>query len=164
MIKHTGNKAVLTQPLRARAGFTFIEILFVIIILGILIGVSFPKFRKAFNSLQLSSFSQEFQSFIGYLRQRSIVEEKIIYLNIDNGKKEYWAQVDGADAPFKLSSVPAEISVAVAKPGQSDSGQILFYPDGRIEPVNITFTNNDNQKVWLTTKGAFGGVKVSSPE
>ena len=141
-------------------GLTFIEILFVIIIIGILTGISLPQFRKTFNTLQLNSFSREFQAFMNYLCQRSIVEGKIIYLNIDidNGKREYWAQVKGEINRLKTYKVPDQMKI------ETQQKQIMFYPDGSIDKTTIKLINPDNRYVNLTTKGVFGGVKLQSQE
>jgi len=139
-----------------RKAFTFIELFLVIAILGILIGVSVPTFRKAFQSQQLKSFTQELQSLINYLHERAVVEEKIIYLNIDDEKKEYWTGIKDNPDRLKTYRIPYDIRVVM------DKQEILFYPDGRIEPVTITLTSPGQESIFLTTKGIFGGAKVSS--
>lgn len=135
-------------------GLTFIEILFVVIIIGILIGISLPNFRKDFNSLRLNSFSRELQSLMNYLHERSVVEGKTIYLNIDNDKKEVWANIQDTQNRLKTLSLPDTIKL------ETEKKQILFYPDGEIEKVTIEVVNLDNQKIILTTKGVFSGVKL----
>ncbi|MBU1906027.1 MAG: prepilin-type N-terminal cleavage/methylation domain-containing protein, partial [Candidatus Omnitrophica bacterium] len=67
--------------------FTFIEILFVVIILGILVGTAFPQFKKTYHNLLLNSCSGQLQSFMNYLTQHSIVSGEVVYLNIDNAEK-----------------------------------------------------------------------------
>lgn len=136
--------------------FTFIEILFVIIIAGILLGVSLPAFRKTFNNLQLNSFSRELQSFMNYLSERSVVEEKVIYLNIDNGQRECWAQVKNETNRLKTYRIPPDIEI------EATQEQIAFYPDGSIDKINIKIINRDSQYFNLTTEGVFSGVKLQT--
>lgn len=135
-------------------GLTFIEILLVVIIIGALIGISLPNLRKAFDNLQLNSASQDLQSFMNYLRQRAIVEGKIIYFNIDSENKECWAQIKDATARLKSLALPPDIGI------ETDQKQILFYPDGRIDSVTIKLIQPNNQNVILTTKGVYGKVKL----
>jgi len=137
---------------------TFIEILLVIIIIGILIGVSLPSFRKTFNNLQLNSASSELQALMNYVHERAIVEGKVIYFNIDNGTKECWAQIKGASTRLKAYSVPEGVSI------EPEKKQILFYPDGSIDSITIKLTNLNNEDVILTTKGVYGRVKLQTQQ
>ena len=155
MILATGN---CVAGRKTHSAITFIELLLVIVIIGILIGISTPSFRKTFNHLRLNSFSRELQTFMNYLRQRSIVEGKLIYLNIDNDTREYWAKVKDVKNRLRTYKIAAEIRI------EAEQKQIIFYPDGNIDKVTIDLIGSDNQKITLTTKGVFGGVKLQSQE
>jgi len=144
--------------MRQLRAITFIELILVIVIIGILIGVSLPRFRNTFNDLQLNGFSRELQASMNYLRQRSIVEGKIIYLNIDNDNREYWAKIKGEENRLKTYKIPAQIRI------ETEQEQIIFYPDGNIDKVTINLCGFDNQSIALTTRGVFGGVKIQSQE
>jgi len=143
---------------RIHNAVTFIELLLVIVIIGILIGISVPRFRKTFNHLQLNSSSRELQASMNYLRQRSIVEGKPIYLNIDSDTGEYWAEVKDVKNRLRTYRVPIEIRI------EAEQKQIIFYPDGSIDKVTISLIGSDNQNVTLTTKGVFSGIKLQSQE
>ncbi len=142
--------------------FTFIELFFVIIIIGVLIGVSIPSFRNTSNQMRLNNFSRELQSSMNYFCERSIIERKIIYLTVDNEKKQCWAQVMDSRAKLKTIEIPEDIEVEVKKEDNSVDGGVIFYPDGSIEKVtlNIKSSSLGYQKVGLTTEGVFGRVKM----
>lgn len=144
--------------------FTFIELFIVIIIIGILIGISLPSFKKTFNNLQLNSFSQEIQAFMNYLHERSIVEGKIIYFNIDNEKKEYWAKIKDTKARLRTYFLPRGIDIEIIKKADTDNKQIIFYPDGQIDKVSIKIAGPDKQGIILTTEGMFGKIKIQPQE
>lgn len=141
-----------------RKGFTFIEILFVIIIIGVLISFSFPNLKKNFNSLQLKSFSRKLQSFMGYLCQRSVVEIKPVYLDIDAEGKKCWAKIKGQEGLLQSYSIPEGITV------EASQNQVIFYPDGSIDTVTVRLVNTDGESIILTTKGVLGGVKLQSKQ
>jgi Tfp pilus assembly protein FimT len=141
-------------------GVTLIELFLVIIIIGVLVGISLPSLKATFNNLRLDSFSRELQSLMNYLHERSIVEKKVIYLNIDNNKKEIWAEIKGEQAQTRLKTLGFGDDIKI----ETDSEEIIFYPDGEITKATIEVRNHYNQKISLTTKGVFGGVKILPQE
>jgi len=144
----------LQKALMSLTGFTFIELLLTIIIIGILIGISVPTFSRTFDNLKLNNFSRDLQTFMNYLRDRSVVEVEIIYLNLDSQGNEFWAKVQGSQSRLKTLPLPEGLKV------DTEKNQVLFYPDGHIDGATISITNQHNQKISLTTKGVFSGVKI----
>ncbi len=140
--------------------FTFIELLIVVIIIGVLVGLAVPNFRSTFSSAQADSFSRQLQSYMNYLRDKSVVEQKVIYLDINTEKKEYSAWMQGAAEPFKTYTFSQDISVEISKKSNAESPEIYFYPDGRIDKMDLTVTAGNNNIV-LTTEGVFGKVKIN---
>jgi len=137
-------------------GFTLIELLFVITIFSILIGISFPRFRSTFNTLQLNTVSGQLQSFMNYLSGRAVIEGKVVYLNIDSNENKYWATMEGATKKLKTYSIPAGISL------ETEQKKAAFYPNGTIDKLTIRVINTDKQEITLTTKGVFSGVKLQT--
>ena len=157
----------MISAISRKKSLTFIELLIVVIIIGILIGVSLPNLTKTFNNLQLNNFSRELQTFMNYLHERSIVEEKIIYLKVDNEKKKYWAETqrEAEQTRLKGYTIPEALTIEVETESQEfPQNQIRFFPDGSIDKVTIDVVNQDSQKMTLTTKGVFGGVKLLPKE
>jgi len=145
-------------------GLTFIEIFLVIIIISVLVGISLPNTKKTFNNLQLNSFTRQLQDFMNYLHERAIVEEKIIYLNIDKENNEYWAKIQDGQDRLRTYSIPEELTIEIIKKIDTGDKQILFLPDGSIDKVTIKINNRDNQSIILTTEGLFGKAKIQTQE
>lgn len=135
-------------------GFTFIEIFFVIIIIGILAGISAPRLKKAFDNALLGNAALTLQSFLNYLSQRAVVEEKIISLNLNNESKEYWAQFEGEDKRLKSFRLPASVEI------QCQAQKILFYPDGQMDKVSIKLIGAGENYIELSSQGAYAKVKI----
>lgn len=148
----------MTTSTTGRRGFTFIEILFVVIIIGILAAVSFPALRHTFSRLQLDDAAGQMQSLMNYLAQRSVIEGKLIYLYLDPENKTCYAQLKDSTSRIRTYQIPSEISIG------SQKKQVNFYPDGSIDPVTLTLTGKDGDSVTLTTEGVFGREEIQTQE
>lgn len=135
-------------------GFTLLELLFVVAIIGILVRVTFPVFRENFDNLQLNSFSAKLVSFMNYLQERSVVEGRVISINFDIGQKQYWAQIKDEAANLGVYRVPDELNIV------THENKIYFYPDGSTDQVRIKVSNQSDKGVCIVSKGVFGGVKI----
>ncbi len=134
-------------------GFSLLELLFVIIIIGILAGVSYPALRRTFVSLQLDDSCRQLQTFMNYLDGRAVAEGTSVYLHIDPEGKAYWAKFKDSSIRIRSYNIPSSITI------ETDQSQIIFYPDGSIDPCTIKLTSSEGHSVTLTTKGVFAGVK-----
>jgi Tfp pilus assembly protein FimT len=143
-------------------GLTFIELFIVIIIVGILISLAIPRFRNTFNAAQLNSFSRAFQGFMNYLRERAVIEEKVIHLSIDSMNRAYWARFEGQESRLKTYPIPAGLQVEILT--SPENNEVLFYPDGSIDEATIKISNPAGENITLTTEGVFGKVKIKAQE
>lgn len=149
---------------RSSQGFTFLEIIIVVLILAALIGLSVPRFKNTFLDLQFRQSCSDFVSTLNYARQSAILNraEYIIRLNADEAV--YWVErsveKDGAPAFEKAPGrfgkanvLPKSVSIACEK----DS--ITFYPDGSADVVTVTFSNAI-KKISISTEGSSSDVKI----
>lgn len=140
----------------ARDGFTFIELLIVITLLGILTALSIPQFKRSAENMQLTNSSGQLQSYINFLIQRSLVETVPIRLVLDTQKNSYRAQRKEDIGYFRNFPLPEGIKMA------ADKQEIFVYPDGTIDKITITLTNRQNKSITLTTQGVFGGTRIKT--
>lgn len=145
-----------SQKLRSAAGVTFIELLLVILLVGILAGVSYPLLRYNFYGTQLPVFSKRMQATFMQLRERAIVEKKVVYLTFEEGNKKYRINIGNESRMIESFVVPEKISV------ETEQEQIAFYPDGTIDKVTINLLSPGRAAVNLTTKGVFEGVRFET--
>ncbi|KPK97217.1 MAG: hypothetical protein AMJ95_10180 [Omnitrophica WOR_2 bacterium SM23_72] len=138
--------------------FTLIEFLLVIIITAVLITVSLPHLRNSFDEFRLNNFSSELQLFMTYLKDRSIVEGKVVALTVDNENQKLWAKFKDDKRTLRSLSLAQGLFL------DSTQKQVFFYPDGQIDSVTLTLMNAQGKKIILTTKGVFGGIKILSQD
>ena len=147
-----------------RSGFTFVELLVVIIIIGVLATLSVPKFRTAFDNFELENFVREIYSLSRYLQASAISQGKIHYLEINKEAQEFQAssmegdelkQVPGRFG--KAYKAPSGINISIDPP---EKNGVYFYPDASTDKITFTFENRHKSKFSLNIKGASGGIKI----
>ena len=61
-----------------RKGFTFLEILMVVVIMGIFVAMATPRFRETYVQLQLSSQARSLAKFLTYAQEEPSLKGKNI--------------------------------------------------------------------------------------
>ncbi len=134
---------------RARRGFTIIELLAVVAIVGIMMAIILPKFRVSeATEVQLAGIQLAQDLDVARTRALSTREMVRVAFNLDTRKYGGYLDDDGngtiveSDAEwqalhgFGVRELPARVQysrgAAGAIPGDASSGAVTF-PDGRIE-------------------------------
>ncbi len=146
------------SPTGKLTGVTLIELMLVAVIITILLSFSIPRFKNSFQELELDNFGKTLYSAINSLSQKSVVEEKVILLSIDNQNKALYAVYSGEDKKLKTYHMPQGFSI------DTEQNNISLYPDGSIDKVTLRILAPSNKSITLTTKGVFSGAKVISAE
>jgi prepilin-type N-terminal cleavage/methylation domain-containing protein len=146
---------------KAQSAITFIELLIVIIIIGVLSAISIPQFKKTVENHALEAFVKDIYYLCRYLQASAISQEKVFCLNINQGEHKFWGTyIEGdefkkiPDRFGKTYQAPADAIISTDKP------VIYFYPDGSIDTATINFDNEYNNKISLIIKGALGEIKI----
>ncbi len=128
------------------SAFTLVEIMLVIVILGVIAGLSIPNLSQTYNKFLLEQTVSDISNLMRYAQGRAIAQRKIIQLNLDADKKHYWLQERSApEQEEKPSSsfqpiqgrlgriflIPREIVVS------AENNTINFSPDGGIDKTTI---------------------------
>ena len=136
--------------------FTFIELLFVIVIIAVMAGISVPRLKSVYNRMQFSVFCADLQSLMNYIHDRSVVEQEVMTLTIDNKNRSYWLEYKESQNKEKTHYIPKGIEI------EADSTKVFFYPNGDIDKVTVKIKGADSLREELTTKGVFGGIKLNA--
>ena len=168
MISLTGKRPNLARS--KRPGFTFIELMLVAILIGVIVGISTPIFRRTFGHLQLDNTSHNIAKLMRYAQQRAIVERLAHRLKFDPERSAYWLEVENVgEGPLparkgftsikgrfgKRYSIPGGISVNF----REEVSAITFYPDGQVDKVAL-YVSDQRKTYTLITERRIGRVKL----
>jgi prepilin-type N-terminal cleavage/methylation domain-containing protein len=145
-----------TPPLSC-AGFTLLEISLVILIMGVVLTLTIPRFRDP-GRAELLAQSRHMVLTFRLLRSEAVLNGSAYRLNYDLDQQRYW--VTPEDAATDLSDFAHDIGalargtriespvgitdvVLPTLAGKIAQGQIftIFYPDGSIDPTVIHLGN-----------------------
>jgi len=144
------------------AGFTFVELLIVVILLSVVSALSIPNFRNTYYNFLLSDTSHNLTYLMRYAQASAIAERANFRLNFDSEYNKYWltksteeegdfVRISGKfGKAFDLSD-----NIAV----KADSMTINFYPDGKIDRTSIYLSNVNDKFYTITTEGQSGYVQ-----
>ena len=124
----------------SRAGFTLIEILVVVVILGIAAAVIVPQISSR-SDLKATSAARLIMADLIYVQNRSISQQKYHYIQFDPTTASYTVKsMEGSPAVMTVITHPVEQSPFVVALGPAGPGPL--------QDVKIDSVSFDGQK-WL---------------
>jgi len=147
-------------------GFTLIEIIFVVVLLGIVAGLAFPNLSQGYYQFQLNQKADNLAYLMRYAQSRAVVEGKKHRLLFVLDEKKYWLeQKKDTDEEVEESyhRISGRLGRSFTLPQKmtatTDTETALFYPDGRMDKIQITVCHKDYCRT-ISTKEVNGYVYV----
>ncbi|MFH1037077.1 MAG: GspH/FimT family protein [PVC group bacterium] len=155
-------------------GFSLIELSVVLILIGVVVMVTFPKLAGLFSGRRLKGFCRELAGTLDYTRSRAVIEGRPQTFYIDGERKEYWVgrpeEASGdfggseEDAVIRKWKIPEGISVKRLELGTRVVDRytpvIRFYPRGNSNGADIFLETDQGDRAVIKVKPYTGRSQV----
>ncbi len=164
-------------PARQNAGFTFIELLVVITILGVITTGVIPIFNASMHMIQAKNWRLEFVALLAFVQEKAVADSTEYRFYIDNKNNTYWVEAligredgDKVFAPIeeeyaRLKYIPAYMRLSLPRMRQDRDRRAYYigcYPNGGCDRVELSFRDQTDRRRRFTveTLGVMGKIKV----
>jgi len=151
-------------------GFTLIELIVVLVVIGIMLSITIPKFRQALVSDSLNTTSLRLIGLVQDLRERAISSQVSYTLHFDIPHKSIWyvasdaSEAEQETAREKAYELPDDIRIEDIWSWRSgtfyDEAAILISRKGYIEQAMIHLESDDGREISLELTPFLGSVKI----
>ena len=165
-------KILAACGVRARRGFTLIEIMVVVAIIGVLAGILVPRLPDITAS-RLKSTARRLAGTITYLYERSAATQLVYRLTLDMESNEFYVSLLNKENQFeetkldfaRRTRLPDNVRVESADiPAQgvisAGQAQIHFFPGGFTEQAYVYLKDASGNELTLEVSPLTGRVKI----
>ena len=144
-----GATAVRTRP---AAGFTLLELMVVLVLMGLITGVAMPMIANILPGHQLKAAARDLLTGLSQARAQAVLQRREVALTVDLQHHDFQVGGDGRVHPI-APKIDIALFVADAAP-DGRSGAFVFYPDGSSSGGRVTVAEHGRRYRidvdWLT--------------
>lgn len=150
---------------RNSRGFTLVELMLVIIILGVAAAAAFPSLRAFADTVSLQQSARQASFLCGHLQGLAMQQDRICHLKIVTETGEFLPECkneQGILRPVEASwAKPYRVPKAVTvKAVPANTGGVYFYPDATSDKATILFANAEGKKIDIEFGGSNGSISI----
>lgn len=161
---------VLTKTHRTAKGYTLIELIVVLILLGLIFGLAVPKIRQAVLSDNLDATALRIIGLVENLREKAINDQVTYIFHIDLRGRKLWAFAADASEEEQETArenaylLPPDVRIEDIWSWTGgrlyDNATILFSRKGYIEQSMIHLQSEDGRQLSLELTPFLGSIKI----
>ena len=151
-------------------GFTFVEILLVVVLLAIIAGIAVPNFSSAYQNLQLKKTTEDLVFMMRYAQSRAVSKNILMRLVLDSDSAQYWLEEQISEKEKDNTSLEEGFQKFEGRLGrtfhiptdfqvQAEEEMTQFYPDGRIDRQRIYLCHKE-RCLTISTREQRGAVHI----
>jgi prepilin-type N-terminal cleavage/methylation domain-containing protein len=156
---------------RDAKGYTFIELTVVVVLIGLMMAVTMPRFRYTLLTDDLKTATRKLVGIIKSIRSEAIRDQKGLFLHFDLEANRFWLETADMEETERLTArekapvLPAGIrfvDVWLKGEGKKVGGEtaIRFYKQGYVQPAAIHLASEDGREWTLVLSPFLGRVEV----
>ncbi|MEW6601424.1 MAG: prepilin-type N-terminal cleavage/methylation domain-containing protein [Nitrospirota bacterium] len=163
----TENRKKSYAVLRHPAGFTLVEVIIVLFIIGIASGLVGVWINRGSGGLEIRKFTKNISATLRYARTRSVSEKKIYCFVIDKEEQKYRLYAEAPDYTkvdlVGENPIPEELQMSV-RGSDEDAPNVEFFPRGNSSGGVIEILREDGTGYFITINRITGRVDVEKTE
>lgn len=151
------------MPRVSERGFSLLELLVVIIIMGVISALALPSFSKFLENIEMRKSIRSLSSILRFARSRAIQEGASHKVNFE--EKGLWVSKEDRDGRYirlegkrGANIILPELEVAPLSEGNEAS--ITFYPKGTSSGGEIILEVRNEQAYRITVERITGKIRV----
>jgi prepilin-type N-terminal cleavage/methylation domain-containing protein len=148
-----------------RSGFTLIELIFVLVLVASLAGLTTPLFRRTYAAVAVQEAAHNLARTMDYARQRAVMEGLTYRVQLDGSQSAYWLSVEkNPETPGVFSDVKTSWGRRVRLPRgvdlKTDLPWVAFYPNGTATPADVQVAETSGRTSRVSVDPILGQASV----
>ena len=153
-----------------QGGFTFIELVFVALILGLLLASVLPRVQQSWAGLQAERTAFELAQSLRTARTLAVAQGRPVEWHWDAEARRVSLKTAGADGTSESvtgrlgrpRTIPDQVTLTVLQDEQGVA-HVNFFPDGTSEPTTLLISDATSPRHQITVDETTSQVVVQPP-
>ena len=145
------------------AGFTLLELVLVVLVMGLVLAVSYPALSRGSASIHLRGVGRDILSTFRYAREKAITEQRGIQL-VASRERQNLILADEFGEGNRTYTMPRDVSIQrlslAGRVMTEDPLVIRFSPNGSSDSAEILVQSSSGAALRVVSDPITGGAKI----